>query len=91
MNAFPMNPYDVDYKADFNFSGSYFDAVVADFKNNPKVVALLNGPKGKDDAEFEANVEFLWKFLPINPAFRLECNEEQAKNVLRYLLNKMGD
>lgn len=41
--------------------------------------------KGKDDVE--GSVDFLWNFLPIEPGFKVGCNEEQAKNVLRYLIN----
>ncbi|QJI53082.1 hypothetical protein EBPL_00039 [Enterobacter phage EBPL] len=39
-------------------------------------------------ADVEGSVDFLWGFLPIDPEFKLCCNEVQAKNVLRYLINK---
>ena len=78
------NPYDEVLNPELNFSSGYFDAVVNSVVNRGLLVEMLKGAK----ADVEGSVEFLWNFLPIDPDFKVCCNEEQAKNVLRYLINK---
>lgn len=82
MNVF-NNPYNEMLNPNVDFSDGYFDAIVNSIKNKGLLLAMLE--KGKDDVE--GSVDFLWNFLPIKPGFKVGCNEEQAKNVLRYLIN----
>lgn len=78
------NPYNEVLNPELNFSEGYFDAVVNSVVNRGLLVEMLKSGK----ADVEGSVEFLWNFLPIDPGFKVGCNVEQAKNVLRYLINK---
>ncbi|QJI10905.1 hypothetical protein GuL6_033 [Buttiauxella phage vB_ButM_GuL6] len=78
------NPYNEVLNPELDFSESYFDAVVGNVKNKGLLVEMLKS--GKNDVE--GSVDFLWNFLPIDPGFKVGCNVEQAKNVLRYLIKK---
>ena len=84
MNALLNNPYDAVMNPNLDFSSGYFDAVVNSVVNRGLLVEMLKSAK----ADVEGSVEFLWGFLPIDPEFKLCCNEIQAKNVLRYLIKK---
>lgn len=79
------NPYNEVLNPELDFSESYFDAVVGNVKNKGLLVEMLKS--GKNDVE--GSVDFLWNFLPIDPGFKVGCNVEQAKNVLRYLIKKV--
>lgn len=84
MNKLLNNPYNEVMNPELNFSESYFDAVVGNVVNKDLLAEMLKSAKN----DVEGNVDFFWDFLPINPEFKLCCNEVQAKNVLRYLIEK---
>lgn len=69
------NPYDEVMNPELDFSAGYFDAVVNSVVNRGLLVEMLKSAK----ADVEGGVEFLWGFLPIDPEFKLCCNEVQAK------------
>ena len=85
MNALLNNPYNEVMNPNLDFSEGYFDAVVGGVVNKGLFEAMLKGCEGEANDE---NVDFFWNFLPINPEFKLGCNEVQAKNVIRYLIKK---
>lgn len=85
MNALLNNPYNEVMNPGLDFSESYFDAIVDSVKNKDLFCLLLESCL--NDAS-DKNVDDLWNMLPINPEFKLCCNEVQAKNVLRYLIKK---
>lgn len=85
MNELLNNPYYEVMDPELDFSESYFDAVVNSVVNRSLLCLLLESCL--NDAS-DKNVDELWNMLPIDPEFKLCCNEVQAKNVLRYLIKK---
>lgn len=85
MNELLNNPYHEVMDAELDFSESYFDAVVNSVVNRGLLCLLLESCL--NDAS-DNHVNDIWNMLPIDPEFKLCCNEVQAKNVLRYLIKK---
>ncbi|QPI17985.1 hypothetical protein POP12_193 [Pectobacterium phage POP12] len=72
------NPYNTERNPSVDFSESYYDKVVENF-TNPLLISFISKCSVDD-------VDYLYIMLPIDPEFKIGCNERQAKNVLRYLV-----